>query len=1072
MNRLLPALFLCWASIAAAQIVIDPSPQAELTNRTSQAITAPAGATSLIPFTADPTASGGDLFDVISSNPGVVITLLLPNNTEITSANAASQGFVYTVIPDGTFSNSLIPTPLAASGTHTVIQFAPSLAPGTYQIKANASSVATDSLIIATYFSTSSVRAGLLTVAPLYRVGDTVILTGLLFNGSSPIAGATVTASVGDPLDTVTKPVLGPLQDSGTLDAAPGDGIYTGTYTATKAGRFSAAMKATGTTTAGPFSRTASTTFRVLPPFATFTSFSDAGVDDNSNSLIDRVVVTATVNVQTAGKYEFGASLAGAGGALIKSTQTATLATGTRQIAISFSAANVLTLGANGPYTIKQATLVAGDDADTPVVDFRDPAGNTSAYQLSALDQGPLFLSGQNTATGLDTNANGKFETLKVQAGIVTASAGFFQWSASLADQSGKELDFFGGSGSLTAGANTITFNFSGSKIGGSCANGPYTVRSVLIFGAGTSIVVQQLFQTQTFSVQQFENSNNCAPPMTLACPAATTGQLSTAYNSSLVVTGGTAPYAYSIGSGTLPTGLTLDAATGAITGTPTTAGPFPFTGSVTDSTAGTALTATTGGGTITIAATPPPPPPPRPTTPPAPTDFAMTVSPASQSVVAGGSAAYTIALSSPSGNYTGTVSLSCAGLPSGAQCVFSSNPASVGSVTLTVTTAATTPIGASAITIIGRGTTTIGTGIVSVTHSVNVTLAVSTDFAMSLLPAFQVFQRVVAGASATYTLELSSVTGGTLAGPVSLSCAGLPSGAQCVFSSNPASVGNVTITVTTAGTTPAGISTITITGTDVTGSQTATFGLVVAPAPPPIVRPSVAATGITNAASFRAGLVPGGIVTIFGTSLTTGVTGVVVAVEFPLPTSLKGTSITVNGIPAPLIAISNVDGNEQINLQIPQEVAGQGTAIIIVTNNGVASADLQVPILSAQPGIFMVDGQNGAILHGDFSALSPSSPAARGETVALYATGLGSTTPALPTNVPAPVAPLSTVQAGCTVTVGGVAANVVFCGLAPGLVGVYQVNFTVPLNAASGSADVAIRVGSETSNTVKMAVQ
>ena len=90
---------------------------------------------------------------------------------------------------------------------------------------------------------------------------------------------------------------------------------------------------------------------------------------------------------------------------------------------------------------------------------------------------------------------------------------------------------------------------------------------------------------------------------LALTC-AANIGQVGQPFVSAMVATGGTAPYTYSISAGSLPPGLTLDPSTGAISGTPTTAGAFPYTGRVVDSAAGSA---TTSCGSLTITSAPPP---------------------------------------------------------------------------------------------------------------------------------------------------------------------------------------------------------------------------------------------------------------------------------------------------------------------------------------------------------------------------------------------------------------------------------------------------------------------------------
>jgi len=236
-----------------------------------------------------------------------------------------------------------------------------------------------------------------------------------------------------------------------------------------------------------------------------------------------------------------------------------------------------------------------------------------------------------------------------------------------------------------------------------------------------------------------------------------------------------------------------------------------------------------------------------------------------------------------------------------------------------------------------------------------------------------------------------------------------------------------------------------------------------------------ISAAGVTNGASFAAGLTPGSIVTIFGTSISRGVAGISLASGLPLPTSLGGVSVWIGRVQAPLFAVANVRGQEQINLQVPYEVSAQTTASIQVNANGVWSNTVQVPVLQAHPGIFTVDGKAGAVLHSVGNALvTASNPAAPNEVITIYATGLGPVGPAPDTGYPAPTRePLARTAATPTVTIGGASAPVLFSGLAPGFVGLYQVNAQVPGGTAPGNAvPVVIAQNGLSSNIATVAVR
>jgi hypothetical protein len=531
------------APIVSAQITSSSNPKVPLTSSDTRVAAITPGAVSVpIQFTVDPASGGGDFFDVVSSHAGAVISLIVPGGAEINSLNAAAQGYSFEIITtedEDNLSGSVFDLP----GTHSVIGLASSAPPGVYQIKIDGTAVTGDHAVIASYYSSSSVRAVAVTDAGTYRVGDTVIVSAIILDGSTPVTGATVSASVGDVSQTTLPSTQVTLQDSGQYDEAPGDGIYTGSFTAGQSGEFTTRVTATGISSTGmSFSRTAGTTFRVLPSLASFISFSDAGIDDNGNGLIDRIVVTATVNVQTSGNYRFTIGLTSSTGIRIAASTSSVLAQGTQQISVSFPATSVASLGVNGPYSRNGATLYADDVEQTPVTAFVDDAGATAAYLLSSLERPAIQFTGNNTVTGVDTNANGKFDILRIQSEVSVLTGGVYNWNASLRDSTGKGIEIVDSSAELVAGLNTITFDFNGTKIAQNGKDGPFTLSSVMLFSSQASTIVDELLKTQAFSVNDFECSGIVPPPIqsVTLTPATVIGGNSTRLRVNLTAPAGT----------------------------------------------------------------------------------------------------------------------------------------------------------------------------------------------------------------------------------------------------------------------------------------------------------------------------------------------------------------------------------------------------------------------------------------------------------------------------------------------------------------------------------------------------
>ncbi|MBL8229298.1 MAG: hypothetical protein JNL98_12500 [Bryobacterales bacterium] len=224
-------------------------------------------------------------------------------------------------------------------------------------------------------------------------------------------------------------------REAGQVAIGPGQpGLYQGTFVPSLPGDYEVFIRANGTWGGVPYSRSASTRFRVAAQSASFVSFQDQAVDENANGLFDRVVTTADVTVASAGTYRFELGLRAANGKTIVRSATASLGVGPGQISVRFSAMEIVKLlGVDGPYTRTGARLlrqVLGGQEVT--ADSRDSAGATSSWPLASFDRGALYLTGQNSATRVDTDGDGTFEFLRAMVGVYSktvanvAGVGYF----------------------------------------------------------------------------------------------------------------------------------------------------------------------------------------------------------------------------------------------------------------------------------------------------------------------------------------------------------------------------------------------------------------------------------------------------------------------------------------------------------------------------------------------------------------------------------------------------------------------------------------------------------------------
>jgi uncharacterized protein (TIGR03437 family) len=223
--------------------------------------------------------------------------------------------------------------------------------------------------------------------------------------------------------------------------------------------------------------------------------------------------------------------------------------------------------------------------------------------------------------------------------------------------------------------------------------------------------------------------------------------------------------------------------------------------------------------------------------------------------------------------------------------------------------------------------------------------------------------------------------------------------------------------------------------------------------ATPRSASPSVSSGGVVNAASFAPApqnfVAPGSLVSIFGSQLISGST--TAAAALPLPVKLAGTSVLVNGSAIPLLYVSP----GQINAQLPFDLPPGEPATLQVSSVTSVSRAEPLRVEAAAPGIF-------AIL---------AASRRPGDTISIFATGLGAVSPALPAGDAAPLRPLSRTLATTTVSIAGQSAEVRFSGLAPLFAGLYQIDAVIPPGLLSGPAEVVIKMGDRLSNTVLLTI-
>ncbi len=233
---------------------------------------------------------------------------------------------------------------------------------------------------------------------------------------------------------------------------------------------------------------------------------------------------------------------------------------------------------------------------------------------------------------------------------------------------------------------------------------------------------------------------------------------------------------------------------------------------------------------------------------------------------------------------------------------------------------------------------------------------------------------------------------------------------------------------------------------------------------------PQVNSGAVLNAASGAGAFIsPGGYVAIYGSKLATATNTVDTA---PLPGSLNGTIVTMQGKALPLRYVSDT----QINALVPYDVVSNTQQQILVQKGSTLSIPQYVTVADAQPAVYTQDQSGsgaGSITNAANQLITPANPAHIGDTVIVYCNGLGAVNPPVAAGTAAPRSPLSRTANPLTATIGGVDARVDFAGLAPDFAGLYQVNVVVPAGTPLGdTVPIVLSTAGQTSPPTTLSVR
>jgi hypothetical protein len=338
-----------------------------------------------------------------------------------------------------------------------------------------------------------------------YRPDEPIKINTLVFEEGIPQVGASVYARIERP-DGATDDLS--LFDDGLHgDREANDGFYSNSYTERGLGLYNITVFISGRSQAGdPFNSTAPLFAVRIPHMAEFNNkYSDRGTDTDGNGLYDNLTIDVGISVTSAGSYGITGRLTDIDGNVIVDTySSADLYTGNQTVQLNFDGTTIRRHGVDGPYNL---TVTLSDLSQGYLLDYVDDGYTTSAYNYTDFEAPSAEFNDVFSDHGTDTDTDGKFDYLTVEAGVTVTTPGNYTLGGQLYDTDGNHIAASFNELHLESGDQTVELDVDGKNIRRHGVDGPYNLTGLILYDEAGKPIDYRRFActTSAYSYTDFQ---------------------------------------------------------------------------------------------------------------------------------------------------------------------------------------------------------------------------------------------------------------------------------------------------------------------------------------------------------------------------------------------------------------------------------------------------------------------------------------------------------------------------------------------------------------------------------------